>query len=86
MEFLKKSWTWIITAIGVLLGLFFYEKSRRKDAESNLLQADSDKKDAVLEQQQSDARKEAEKDIAAIEEEKKKTLTAKELEEYLRKL
>jgi len=83
---MKKIWGIIVAVFTFILGLFLFERSKRMEAESELLQAEGDKKDSRLEQQQKDARLTTEKELADIEKEKQKKLSTKELEDYLKKI
>lgn len=72
-------------ALGLLYILFRWEQSKRKDAEAKLENAEYEKNDAVLVEKQSRTKE----DITAVkktaEEEKAKTLSPSEMEEWLKK-
>jgi hypothetical protein len=78
-ELLKNVWSYVVLAIGLLAGLLFWEKSKRKDAESELENADVMRDLAVL-----NAEKEAALAIAEVE--KGRKLTPQEMEDFLGKL
>jgi hypothetical protein len=62
---MKKLWTWVAGAFAILIGLFFMERSRRKQAETQLSNVEYKKEDAVLAEQQKNT-------SSSISEQKKK--------------
>lgn len=86
LTWIKMPVVWIGTAITVLLMVVKYLLSKNRELGVKVENAESDKKDAVLNQQQEDLRKQKEADLAAIEAEKGRKLTDKELEDFLNKL
>jgi hypothetical protein len=49
---MKKLWGWVVAAFTIVLGLFFMERSRRKEAEGQLSNAEYKQEDAVLNEKQ----------------------------------
>lgn len=65
---MKKYWSWIVSLITLLAGMFLYERNRRKQAEAELVTADGKAKDQLLHYQQ-------DQNAASIDDEKKKLET-----------
>lgn len=86
---IKKIWAYVAGAFAILLGLFVMERNQRKNAEARLGQADFEKKDAVLENEQGHVDSEIAALKKEIEENEKKEpvgdLSDKEVEEYWKK-
>lgn len=76
----------VAAALSILFLLFKWEKRGKENAEAQLEQAEYKKNDAVLSQQEQDAKAQLEKDKAALELEKGRKLTDEEMAEYLKKL
>jgi hypothetical protein len=81
----NRIWYFVGSVFALLLGLFFYERSKRKDAESDLAHAESDKKDAVLADRQEQDKLLLEAERKKLEAEKGRTLTAEELADWFGK-
>lgn len=90
---MKKLWHWIVALFSVLLGLFFYERNRRKTAEGKLDNAEYKKEDAVLAERQNHVEADIQEQKKKIEEMKNaevaedptKDLTPEERESYWRR-
>lgn len=78
--------TLVAAAFGLLFLLFKWEKKGKEDAQAELEQAEYKKNDAVLAQQEQDAKAQLEKDKASLDEEKKKKLTDEQMAEYLKSI
>jgi hypothetical protein len=69
---LTKIWTSVVGIFTLLLGLFFYERNKRQDAEAQLENSETKQKDAVLGQHSEDIKNEINKDNLQAEAEKAK--------------
>jgi hypothetical protein len=58
----KNTWAWIAGIFAVVVGLFLWEKSKRKSAESKLQVADAEKESAVLDERKAQTKKEIEEE------------------------
>lgn len=83
-NWVKKVWYFVASAFALLFGLFWYNKRKADEAESDLKHAESDKVDAILvdRQLQENLRLEAERKI--LEAEKGRKLSDEELAEFFR--
>lgn len=68
---LSEKWTWIVGAFVVLVSLLTLERYRRKSAESNLEQAETNKESAVLDSK----RESVAEDIKRVEQEETKVIS-----------
>lgn len=89
---MKKYWTWILGVFSVLLGMFFLERHRRKEAESQIEGAEFKAQDQVLKYQQDQNKTKIDSDKQQLEQlrkdhdkstqEAQKDLTPEQVEEY----
>jgi hypothetical protein len=77
MELLKKYWAYLLALIGGLVGLVFYERGKKQEAEAKLRTAETSKKDAVIEE------KKHQMDLKIEELENKKEELKEELDKKL---
>jgi Flp pilus assembly protein TadB len=75
----KKLWAGLLSVFALLAGLFVWERSKRKEAEAKIENAEVDQKIAVLDERRQSA-------IAIAEVEKGRKLSTEELEEFLKNL
>lgn len=83
---MKKIWIWIAGAFTLILGLFFHERNKRQNAEADLQTAESDKRDAVLEEQQKQKQEAIQLQKSRLEAQKGRKLTEDEMEQFLKDL
>lgn len=81
---MSKIWTFIGGLFTLVLGLFFYEKNKKEDAEAKLENSETKKNDAVLAQHSADVQANIEKDKAKTEV-KKQDNSDKALLDFLNK-
>lgn len=82
----NKIWLYVAGAFAVLLAILGFEHKKNKELETDLTLANSDKKDAVLEQQQKDNQEKIKEEIKRAEAEKGRKLTTDEMEEFLKRI
>lgn len=82
---MKKIWAYVLSAFSLLLGLFFWERSKRQDAEAKLDNAETKKDDAVLNQHSVDVQAQIERDRLEAERLKKQGASDQELLDFLNK-
>jgi hypothetical protein len=83
---MQKAWLWVAGVFTVVLGLFGFERFRRKEAETKLNLANASKTDAVLEEKQKQLKAKHLLIIQEKEREKGRKLTTDEMEEFLKNL
>lgn len=82
---MSKIWAAIASLFSVLVGLFFWERNKRQDAEAQLDNANTDKNDAVLGQHTADVQEQINKDKAAADAAKSAPATNDDLLNFLNK-
>lgn len=83
---IKKPWVIVTAVFGVLLVVIKILLNKNKGLQSEALNSESDKKDAVLEERQNNLETQKKQVEADTDVEKKAKLTDKELEDYLKKI
>lgn len=80
-----KIWVYITAAFTFIVGLFFYEREKKLDAEAKLDNAETKKNDAVLEQHTADLNNQMQEDNAKAEAAKAEATSQEELLKFLNK-
>ena len=86
METLRKYWAYIVSFLALIFGAFFYEKSKREEAEAKLINTDNTVDNAILATKIDSLNSQIQEAKSQNEIEKAKQKTAEELLEELKKI